>query len=334
MKIFKILFLLFFITSFQSEAQITGFAKKVGKKLFGKTAKETVKRGSKRATKRIAKNAFKKKISKEAVNNSSAKVLKTSIKKTSKIGSRKIAKTTYKKGSKIDLKKWATNNKFQLTQTKRKGVFKIKDKSGRNLGQVFKKGNKTTITADETILLKNKIQKVNPILEDVLPNTNYKINNSIFKTDHLGRTVSAKITSIPKNILDRTKIKGTNEQAKAISKGGIKGLDDGGHMIGHNLGGNSGALNIVAQSSKLNRGKFRVLEKFASKNKKYIKDYEVTSIYKGKKARPNEFVQKLKFYGKKDEILALKKKYPDLKYRKQKNGLGKSYYVCMFKHKN
>ena len=336
MKISKLFFILFvLISSFSMKAQIGKAIGKAAKNITKELTGKALKTNAKKTTSKAASKVLKKKVTEKILKKTSVKSLQKTVLKSNQIATKSIFKRRIKKTAALDLKKWTAKQGFEIVSTKQKGVHKVYSKSQQYLGTVFQKGSKTHIVADETILLKNsKALKVNPILEKPIANATYKVNNTIFKTDHLGRTVFSKTPSIPKNVTNRKVIKGTNEQAKAIRKGGIKGSDDGGHLIAHSLGGNSGAVNIVAQSSKINRGKFRVLEDFAFKNKKFIKDYQVKAAYKSTRKRPSSFVQKLNFLGDKKDLLILKRKHPSLKYRKKIGLNGKIFYECLMKHSN
>lgn len=227
------------------------------------------------------------------------------------------------------LEKWAAQNGFQFISGRRS--VEILGKNGVCLGKMTQVGNQKMITS--FALLKRKT--INPLLEKKLfANTTYKIESSIFKTDKLGRVTSAEISSISKSVVNRNTIKGTNEQAKAMAKEGIKGLDHGGHLIAHSLGGNSGAINIVAQLGTLNKGAFRSVEVLVSKNKSHVKNYKVNVIYKGKSKRPKTFVQAFEFRGNLKELRRMKRRNPNFNYIKKKVSSGRSYYECNIYHSN
>jgi len=227
------------------------------------------------------------------------------------------------------LKKWASQSGFQLVSGRRS--VEILGKDGVHLGKLSKVGNKQTITS--FALLERKT--INPLLEkELFANTTYKIESSIFKTDKLGRVTSAEISSISKSVVNRNTIKGANEQAKAMAKDGIKGLDHGGHLIAHSLGGNSGAINIVAQLGTLNKGAFRSIEVLVSKSKSHVKNYRVNAIYKGKSKRPKTFIQAFEFSGNLKELKRMKQRNPNFNYIKKKASDGRSYYECNIYHSN
>lgn len=227
------------------------------------------------------------------------------------------------------LKKWSTASGFILKPNKQS--ISIYSKDNELLGKIVKNGRHQVVTTFPLIGKK----AVNPLLDAKLfPNTTYKIENSIFKTDKLARVVSAEISTIPKNIIKRHRIKGARENAKAMAKDGIKGVDHGGHLIAHTLGGNSGAINIVAQSGRLNIGKFASVEDLIRKNRTHIKNYKVDVIYKGNSKRPVAFRQKFEFRGIEKKLEKLRKKNPDFRYLKKKDLNGHPYFNCIIFHKN
>ncbi|MBT32270.1 MAG: hypothetical protein CMO01_21620 [Thalassobius sp.] len=241
----------------------------------------------------------------------------------------KTSKVVRKLPISATLKKWSTENGFVLKQNKLS--ISIYDRENQYLGKIVKNGKHQVITSFP--LMGKKL--VNPLLDARLfPNTTYKIENSIFKTDKLARVVSAEISSIPKSIVERHQLRGTRENAKAMAKDGIKGVDHGGHLIAHSLGGNSGALNIVAQSGKLNTGRFASVENLIRKNRKQVKNYKVDVIYKGSSKRPVAFRQQLEFWGSEKQLQRMQKRSKDFKYIMKKDGSGKTFYSCVIYHKN
>jgi len=227
------------------------------------------------------------------------------------------------------LKKWSKSNNFILKPNKYS--IEIFNKSNEYLGKITTKGKHKVVTAHPLIGRKT----VNPLLDaNLFPNTTYKVENCIFKTDKMMRVTSAEISSIPKSVIQRNSIKGAKENSKAMAKDGIKGVDHGGHLIAHSLGGNSGSINILAQLGKLNTGKFASIEKLIRMNKSQIKKYNVTAIYKGISKRPISFIQKFEYRGNVKELIEMQKRNPNFKYLKKKDVNGNVYYKCLIFHKN
>lgn len=128
-----------------------------------------------------------------------------------------------------------------------------------------------------------------PLLNDPLPNTRYRVNGGqqVFEVDHLGRTTNAQAT-ITQDTLHTT-LRNCYQQGRAVAVcEGIRGQDDGGHLIGHQLGGVGERVNIVPQLSSQNRGAYRTLEnqwaQMAANGDRV--DVTVTPVYVGDALRP------------------------------------------------
>ena len=78
-------------------------------------------------------------------------------------------------------------------------------------------------------------------------------NGHVYRTDALGRVESVE-GRLSLDRLDRN----TSAQIRAGREGGTG--YDGGHLIGHGVGGAGDGINLVAQMSQVNRGEYRVLE--------------------------------------------------------------------------
>ncbi|WP_397447765.1 DNA/RNA non-specific endonuclease [Polaribacter sp. R77954] len=230
-----------------------------------------------------------------------------------------------------ELKKWGLDNGFDLVAGKYS--TKIYSKSGEMLGTITSKGTKKTISTYSLIGRKS----VNPLLNaKVFPSATYKVDNTIFKTDRHSRVLKARSPSITNNNPNRKSLTNTyRKHLKEIEKiGGIKNKDQRGHLIAHFLGGNSGAINIVAQLGTLNQKKFKWIEELVGKNRKFIKNYEVDVIYKGQSKRPYAFKQKFEFRGDLRELKKEQIKNPTLKYIKKIDENGNTFYKCITYHKN
>lgn len=230
-----------------------------------------------------------------------------------------------------ELKKWGLDNGFDLIAGKYS--TKIYNKSGELLGTIITKGQKKTITTYSLIGRKT----VNPLLNaELFPSSFYKVDNIIFKTDRLKRVLTAKSPTVQSNNIKRNSLKGSyKEKIRNIENiGGKKNIDQRGHLIAHFLGGNSGAINIVAQLGTLNQKKFKWIEELVGKNKKFIKNYEVDVIYKGQNNRPFAFKQKFEFRGNLKELRQAKINNPTLKYIEKIDSNGNTFYKCIVYHKN
>lgn len=89
--------------------------------------------------------------------------------------------------------------------------------------------------------------------------TRYVVNGGeqIYITDSSGRTVEAYTT------IDQNTVRLARDRCAQLGAGhacGVVGQDDGGHLIGHQLGGVGENVNLVGQLRGANRGEYRVLE--------------------------------------------------------------------------
>lgn len=86
------------------------------------------------------------------------------------------------------------------------------------------------------------------------PNALYVLDNGcVYRTNALGQVESVN-GRLSLDTLDRSR----SAQVRAGNVGGVG--YDGGHLIGHGVGGAGDGIDLVPQLSKINRGKCRVLE--------------------------------------------------------------------------
>lgn len=228
-----------------------------------------------------------------------------------------------------DVINWADANSLSIE--KKKFSYNIINSNGDFLGKIQIVGKQRMVISFPLMGKK----RVNPLLDyNLLPITTYKIETNMFKTDHLSRVIRAQIDNVPKSVINRNEIKNSSEQGIAMLKDGIKGKDHGGHLIAHSLGGNSGAINIVAQYGRLNQGKFGAIEKFISKNKSFVKLYTIDVSYTKLSKRPDYFVQQFQFWGKMNELDNLKIRHPELNFVKKTDELNREYFQCVIYHSN
>ncbi|WP_198913848.1 DNA/RNA non-specific endonuclease [Tenacibaculum finnmarkense] len=175
-----------------------------------------------------------------------------------------------------------------LKQLEKQGFLLIKKSD--DVYDIFSKNNeflgvlrKNQITATPGVSSKNFNKLIN--INKLLPNTTYKLGQAIYKTDNLGRVIEVYVARLPKSIVKSSRSK-MNQGLTVLEKDGIKGIDDGGHLIANSLGGISEKINYIPQNSTLNRGKWNKLEQKVLLNRKYIKDYSIKVIYEGESMRP------------------------------------------------
>lgn len=89
----------------------------------------------------------------------------------------------------------------------------------------------------------------------LLPNTTYELNGNIYTTDDKGRIISceAKPQRSPENPRD-------NRAQERAGGNDRKTNDQGGHIVGRDLNGDSGNGNLVAMDSKINQSDYKRME--------------------------------------------------------------------------
>lgn len=87
------------------------------------------------------------------------------------------------------------------------------------------------------------------------PNTTYELNGNVYTTDENGRIISceAKPVRSPENPRD-------NEAQRQAGGEDRKPNDQGGHIVGREMNGDSGIGNLVAMDSKINQSDYKRME--------------------------------------------------------------------------
>jgi len=90
---------------------------------------------------------------------------------------------------------------------------------------------------------------------ELQPNTTYELNGNVYRTDSNGRIVSCEAAPhrTPENGRDQT---AQNEVGGPDRKEG----DQGGHIVGRDLGGDAGTGNLTAMDSKINQSDYKRME--------------------------------------------------------------------------
>lgn len=115
----------------------------------------------------------------------------------------------------------------------------------------------------------------------------YQVDRYLYETDELGRVKKVK------GELEYVE-RGRNEYQQGLSvdlKDGIKGQDDGGHLIANILNGPGEQINYLPQTANLNRGGWKTMENAwseALKNGSKV-EVEITPIFDGTSKRPVKF---------------------------------------------
>lgn len=122
-------------------------------------------------------------------------------------------------------------------------------------------------------------------------NSIYKVDDYIYKTDDLGR-----VNKVEAKLIYKEKGRNEYQQKKSVSiKDGVKGQDDGGHLIAQIFNGPGEQINYVPQKSNLNRGDWKAMENKWAKALKEKKEVhiEINNIFEGESKRP--IAQEVKF---------------------------------------
>jgi hypothetical protein len=132
--------------------------------------------------------------------------------------------------------------------------------------------------------------------ETLKPNAKYKVGNKIYETDELGRVnrVSGELE------LGKLGRNGYQQGKSVTLKDGTKGLDEGGHLIGHQFKGAGEQINYVPMKESLNQGAWKKMEMDWAKDLEAGKKVEVdiNPIYDGISKRPTEIEVFYKIDGK------------------------------------
>ena len=170
---------------------------------------------------------------------------------------------------------------------------------------------KSTNNYDEIVQKSGSKGNWNKVLNNKLePNKVYKVDTYNYHTDSIGR-----VDNVSGNLKLEPKGRNLYQQGKAVKlKNGLKGEDEGGHIIAQIFNGPGEQINYVPQTQTLNRGDWKVMENewkealskippdevkvdiqiIYDRNNKRPKRFNVKSIitnYEGKKQ-----IKKYKFY--------------------------------------
>jgi uncharacterized cupin superfamily protein len=140
----------------------------------------------------------------------------------------------------------------------------------------------------------------NKILNNKLkPNAKYKVGDKIYETDELGR-VKRVSGEVELGKLGRNEY----QQGKSVTlKDGTKGIDEGGHLIGHQFKGAGEQINYVPMKGELNQGAWKKMESDWAKALKQVPpkkvEVDIKNIYDGTSKRPTKIAVQYLIDGKK-----------------------------------
>lgn len=124
---------------------------------------------------------------------------------------------------------------------------------------------------------------------ELISNSEYEINGYKYKTDEMGRVISAEGELHLKNREGRLPIRDSIED---IGKGSELESDDRGHLIGDQFDGTNGLENMIPQDAGINRNDFKNFEMELADAVRDGKNVYVKNepIYEGDSRRPDALV--------------------------------------------
>lgn len=130
----------------------------------------------------------------------------------------------------------------------------------------------------------------------LLPNTTYILNGNIYITDEKGRIISCESTPhrTPENSRD-------NDAQITVGGENRKSGDQGGHIVGRDMGGDAGSGNLVAMDSRINQSDYKRME---NEIKKALDEGKTVNVkteleYSGDSKKPDKITTTVTVVGKK-----------------------------------
>lgn len=161
-------------------------------------------------------------------------------------------------------------------------AFEVVDGSGNKWATVYK--DKIVAPARTAVGIEG-----NPILNKVplVKNIKYEVDGFIYETDELGRV---SITTADLDDIARVRLK--NQQIRAVDiKDGVRGEDQGGHIIASRFFGPGEQINLYSMSANLNQGAWEQMESSWADEMVAGKDVkiQVDAVFNGASKRPDAF---------------------------------------------
>jgi len=161
-------------------------------------------------------------------------------------------------------------------------AFEILDGAGKKWGTVYK--DKIVCPARTQIGTAG-----NPILNKavLVKNMRYEVDGIIYQSDELGRVLTTTA-----DLDDIARVRLGNQQIRAVDvKDGVRGVDQGGHIVGSRFFGPGEQINLYPQSANLNQGPWKTMENSWADAMVAGKDVkiEVKAIFEGPSKRPMKF---------------------------------------------
>ena len=157
-------------------------------------------------------------------------------------------------------------------------------KNDKSIGEIIDINSNKQIIIETSGIKGNWNKALNSELE---PNKIYKVDDYSYFTDEAGR-----VNKVSGELKLETKDRNVYQQGKSVDiKDGIKGDDQGGHIIARVFNGPGEQINYVPQTAKLNNGEWKSMEKkwkdALSEGKKVEIDIQI--IYDSNSKRPKRF---------------------------------------------
>lgn len=179
-----------------------------------------------------------------------------------------------------DVSTWPAS--WQIRQGTVNGTIEVLDGAGTPLARIF---------PDRVVASGRSVigQPGNKILNRVPPikNMTYEVDGIDYITDNLGRVVKTS-----GDLDDMVRVRLGNQQIRAVDvKDGVRGTDQGGHIIGARFFGAGEQINYYPQSANLNQGAWKTMENKWADEMVAGKDVkvEVNPIFNGSTGRPDAF---------------------------------------------
>lgn len=129
--------------------------------------------------------------------------------------------------------------------------YEVTNSSGKKLGTIYEDrivapARQAKGTAGNPLLNKAPLQK----------NTIYEVDGFTYQTDDLGRVIETNA-----DLDDIVRVRLGNQQIKSVNvKDGVRGTDQGGHIVGSRFFGPGEQINLYPQSANLNQGSWKQME--------------------------------------------------------------------------
>jgi archaellum component FlaC len=161
-------------------------------------------------------------------------------------------------------------------------VYEVIDGSNRKLAAVYKE---KVIAPGRTLAGTpgNKILNKEPLLK----NMTYEVDGFSYKTDDLGRVLDTEA-----DLDNVVRVRLGNQQIRAVDiKEGIRGTDQGGHIIASRFFGPGEQINLYPMSANLNLGAWKQMENIWADALVAGSDVKINvkSVYSGTVKRPDAF---------------------------------------------